>query len=181
MKPVLSALPLVLLSPALTAQPGLGVHEHGVGRLSLALQEQHLVLELMAPAADIVGFEYHPVTDEEQARYRAGLERLQQADALFTLPAAAGCRLERVALAEQEPHSEHEHEHDNGEGDEHQAGHNDILVHYAYHCEQPQALQRLDLALFETFSSFNRIELQAILPTGQLAATLTPEQPQAHW
>ncbi|WP_445398381.1 DUF2796 domain-containing protein [Zobellella sp. An-6] len=185
------ALGLALLPLGLSAQAQLGVHEHGHGQLNLALEQQHLVLELTAPAADIVGFEHEAATDAERAQQAAALEKIRQADALFTLTPAAACRLEKVELAGDE-HDDHDHdqhdEHKHDDHDQHAHGddhddhdHSDVQVHYFYHCEQPQALNRIELSLFEQFPSFNRLEVQGILPSGQVAATLTPAQPQLSW
>lgn len=203
----MSAKPLLFILPLLplTVQALPGVHQHGSGRLSLAQDQQQLMLELFAPAADIVGFEHAPGNAEQRTQYRAALARIQDADRLFTLSGAADCQLLASQLIEQDEdplneaehehdgehhhshddhakhhHDEHEHEHhDNDHHAEH--GHSDILVQYRYQCQQPQALTELSTRLFEQFTSFNHIELQGIVATGQIAATLTPEQPTASW
>lgn len=95
------------------------------------------------------------------------MARARDTASLFTLPAGAGCVPEQAAHVE---HDEHEHEHQ------------DVNLRYAWRCSQPNALNQLDAAgLFKAFPSFSRLELQGILPAGQVAATLTPEQPRASW
>ena len=204
------AFPLALLPLALSAQTQLGVHEHGHGMLNLALDQQQLVLELSAPAADIVGFEHDAATDAEKAQLATAQDKLRQADSLFSLAPAAGCRLEKVELVadeheDQDHHDDHDHDHkhkdkhahgdhqddddhkdqdphhDHDHAEAHGQDHSDVQVHYFYHCGQPDALNRIDVALFEQFPSFNRLEVQGILPSGQVAATLTPAQPQLSW
>ncbi|WP_375054979.1 DUF2796 domain-containing protein [Zobellella sp. DQSA1] len=202
------ALGLALLPLGLSAQTQLGVHEHGYGMLNLALEQGHLVLELTAPAADLVGFEHEAKTEAELAQQAAAMAKIRQADTLFTLSPAASCRLEKVELVKDEHddhHDDHKHDHDHHDehkhdhhdkhahGNDHkdhdhdhdhdhdEHAHSDVQVHYFYHCEQPQVLNRIDVALFEQFPSFNRIEVQGILPSGQVAATLTPEQTQLSW
>ncbi|MFD1008242.1 MULTISPECIES: DUF2796 domain-containing protein [Oceanisphaera] len=191
-KPLLFILPLL----PLTAQALPGVHQHGFGRLSLAQDQQQLMLELFAPAADIVGFEHAPNNAEQHTQYREALARIQNADLLFTLPRAAGCQLIASQLIEQDEdtlneaehehdgehhHDEHEHEHEHDDDHHADHGHSDILVQYRYQCQQPQALTQLSTQLFEQFTSFNNIELQGIVATGQIAATLTSEKPTASW
>lgn len=191
-KPFVLALPLLPFS--LFAQSLPGVHEHGFGRLSLALDQQQLVLELLAPAADIVGFEHAPGNDAEQTQLTAALSRVQQAETLFNLPEAAACRLVESQLVEENAHQheieEHQHadhtEHADENTDKHhdhhdEHGHNDVLVQYRYQCRQPQALNRLATTLFEQFPSLARLELQGIMPSGQIATTLTPERPAFSW
>ncbi len=194
-KPFALALPLLPFS--LLAQPLPGVHEHGFGRLSLALDQQQLVLELLVPAADVVGFEHAPTDEVEQAQLTDALKRVQQADTLFHLPEAAACQLSASRLLEEDTDShaleehadEHGHEHhENEHADEHhhehhddEPGHNDVLVQYRYQCQQPQALNRLSTTLFEQFPSLTRVELQGIVPAGQIATTLSPDQPAFSW
>ncbi|MGO1245964.1 MAG: ZrgA family zinc uptake protein [Oceanisphaera sp.] len=212
-KPLLFTLPLLPLAALAQAQPQahqdtvhqLGVHQHGFGRLSLALDQQQLVLELFAPAADIVGFEHTPNTAEQRTQYQTALTRVQDGDLLFTLPTAAACQLLDSQLIAQHqgdleaaahhhddhPHHDHAHKHEHDEhhashedhDDEHHADHDhsDILVAYRYQCQQPQALTELSTQLFEQFTSFTHIELQGIVPTGQVAASLTPNQATASW
>ncbi|MDP5291272.1 DUF2796 domain-containing protein [Oceanimonas sp. CHS3-5] len=195
------ALAVSLLPAALSANIQLGVHEHGFGQLNLAQDGQGLMLELISPAADIVGFEHNPATSEERAAFAQAINTGLDAAALFTLPAAAGCELEQAAHIEQNNHHGHdehdhdehhdhderhdhdEHEHHEDEHEHHKEhAHQDIQLHYAWQCAQPDALNSLNAAgLFQVFPSFNRIELQGILASGQMAATLTPEQPQANW
>ncbi|MBM7457007.1 hypothetical protein HNR62_002909 [Oceanisphaera litoralis] len=188
------ALVLPLLPFSLFAQSLPGVHEHGFGRLSLALDQQQLVLELLAPAADMVGFEHAPGNDAELAQLTAALNRVQQAETLFALPEAAACRLIDSRLVEEDTHHHQMEEHKHDEHDEHDThgthgthgthdahGHQDVLVQYRYHCRQPQSLDRLSTTLFEQFPSLTRLELQGIVPSGQIATTLTPEQSTFSW
>ncbi|WP_417605928.1 DUF2796 domain-containing protein [Oceanimonas baumannii] len=182
----LKPLVLTLLPFSLLAHTQHGVHEHGFGQLNLAISGQQLALELFSPAADIVGFEHNPVTSEERATFADALQKAQDADALFTLPASAGCVLQQAQHIENNEHAEHghnahdEHEHEHEHHDEH--AHKDIKLSYSWQCSQPDALNQLNAAgLFQQFPSFNRISLQGIAPDTQIAATLTPEQPQANW
>ncbi|MDV2858529.1 DUF2796 domain-containing protein [Oceanimonas sp. CAM02] len=175
LKPLL----FILLPATLSAHAQHGVHEHGFGQLNLVLSQQQLVLELHSPAADIVGFEHNPATGEEQAAYDQALQKAQHAAALFTLPASAGCELQQTRHIEQEDHEHGEHQH---EEHDHEHGHTDIQLHYSWQCSQPDALNALDASgLFTQFPSFHRIELQGIVPAGQIAATLTAQQPGASW
>ena len=46
-----------------------GAHEHGHGHLNLVVDGDQLMIELQAPAADLVGFEHAAKSDEEKAQY----------------------------------------------------------------------------------------------------------------
>ena len=204
----LPLLPLTALAEALpdAHQPSVhqeGVHQHGFGTLSLALNQQQLVLELFAPAADIVGFEHAPQNIEQEQQQAAAFTRVQDANLLFTLPKQAQCSFIKSELLVQDEDELHEDEHEHAKADAHQDeahthdqhsghdhdheddhedhGHSDVLVKYHYQCLQPDALTRLDTQLFTQFASLNHLELQGIVASGQVAATLTPEQAGAAW
>ena len=209
----LLALPLLPLSALAAPLPDAhesgvhqeGAHQHGLGSLSLALNEQQLVLELLAPAADIVGFEHAPQNIEQEQQQAAAFKRVQDANVLFTLPKQAECTFIKSKLIEQDEDALHEDDHQHAKADSHPAksiaadehqnaahdhdhdhdhdehGHSDVLVQYHYQCLQPQALTSLDTQLFKQFASFNKIELQGIIANSQIAATLSPEQTRAAW
>jgi hypothetical protein len=61
---------------------GHGAHEHGHGHLNLVLDGNQLMIELQAPAADLVGFEHAAKSDEEKAQYAKAMAQLKQPDAL---------------------------------------------------------------------------------------------------
>ena len=169
-----------------------GAHEHGHGHLNLVLDGNQLMIELQAPAADLVGFEHAANTDEEKAQYAKAVARLQQPDALFRFDPAAGCKLTQQELqAAKEDHDhehehEHEHEHDKADGahDEHHhddAGHADMVAMYTYTCATPAKLTGLEATLFSLYPSLEKLSVQGILPTGQTAAELTPSANKLGW
>ncbi|WP_323906785.1 DUF2796 domain-containing protein [Aeromonas caviae] len=167
-----------------------GAHEHGHGHLNLVLDGNQLMIELQAPAADLVGFEHAVNTDEEKAQYAKAVARLQQPDALFRFDPAAGCKLTQQELqAAKEDHDhdhEHEHEHDKADGahDEHHhddAGHADMGAMYTYTCATPAKLTGLEATLFSLYPSLEKLSVQGILPTGQTAAELTPSANKLGW
>ncbi|MGL5463191.1 MAG: ZrgA family zinc uptake protein, partial [Aeromonas veronii] len=53
-----------------------GAHEHGHGHLNLVVDGDQLMIELQAPAADLVGFEHAAKSDEEKAQYAKAVARL---------------------------------------------------------------------------------------------------------
>ena len=42
-------------------------HAHGIGELNIVLEGNELAIELISPAANIVGFEHAPSNDEQKA------------------------------------------------------------------------------------------------------------------
>ncbi|WP_429161110.1 DUF2796 domain-containing protein [Aeromonas media] len=169
-----------------------GAHEHGHGHLNLVVDGNQLMIELQAPAADLVGFEHAAKSDEEKAQYAKAVARLQQPDALFRLDPAAGCKLTQQELqAAKEDHDhehdhDHDHDHDKAASDEHEhhhdeAGHADLGAMYTYTCATPAKLTGLEATLFSLYPSLEKLSVQGILPTGQTAAELTPSANKLSW
>src|SRR5690349_4297179 len=114
---VLVAVATLLTASSAIAQEHkeLGPHQHGVGRLNIAIENNNVEMDLDAPGADIVGFESTAKTDEQKAALQAGLQKLKDAAALYKFPSAAGCSvIEADAKVET---AEHEHGHAHGKKD----------------------------------------------------------------
>lgn len=167
-----------------------GAHEHGHGQLNLVLDGNQLMLELQAPAADLVGFEHLAKSDKEKAQYAKALALLQQPDTLFRFDPAAGCKLsgQDLQTAKEEHDHDHDHDHDKAAGKEHEhhhdhdeAGHADMGAMYTYTCAAPDKLSGLEATLFTVYPSLEKLSVQGILPTGQTAAELTPSANKLSW
>ncbi|MDA7088171.1 DUF2796 domain-containing protein [Pseudomonas sp. SA3-5] len=178
MRRTLLALPFALLPLALAQadehQHGsLAKHQHGIASLNVALDGNTLEIQLESPAMNIVGFEHAASSEADQALVAAAKAKLEQPLQLFNLPAAADCSLTQSAL-----HSplfaSAAHTEDAQDADGH--GHSDVDADYSFHCNQPDALQVLDLsALFIQFPATHRIAVQLIGRSGQQGAELSPK------
>jgi len=155
----------------------LGAHEHGVAQLNAVLDGQTLELELESPAMNLVGFEHEPSSAADKAKVAAARRQLEQPQALFGL-AAGGCSVSEQELHsplfEEDRHAEHD-DHDSGHAHDEDSEHSEIHAHYRLDCQQPGALQRLDLGeLFKRFPATEKIQVQLIGPSGQQGVELTP-------
>lgn len=169
---------------------GHGAHEHGHGHLNLVLDGNQLMIELQAPAADLVGFEHAAKSNEEKAQYAKAMAQLKQPDALFRFDPAAGCKLTLQELQAAKEDHDHDHDHDHnhqksdGKHDEHHhddAGHADMGAMYTYTCATPAKLTGLEATLFSVYPSLEKLSVQGILPSGQTAAELTPSANKLNW
>ncbi len=99
----------------------LDAHEHGVGQLNIAFDGDQIAMELHAPGADIVGFEYEAKTAEDRAKVDAAVATLARPLDLFALPAAAGCSVVQASasLESEEDHDDHGHEDHADDHDDH--------------------------------------------------------------
>ena len=191
MRRLLLALPFALL-PGFVLAAGqhdhdhdhhdrLGAHEHGAAELDAALDGSMLEIELRSPAMNLVGFEHAPSSDADKRKIADARERLEQPDALFGLPAAAGCKLAETELESPLFEGEaHDHDHGDEHDGDHESQHSEIHAHYHFDCATPQAIQALDLqALFKAFPGTKKIQAQLIGPNGQRGAQLDADQPRA--
>ena len=180
--PLLAALSPLNIS-AHEHEHSLAAHVHGIATLDIALEGQVLELQLHSPAMNIVGFEYQPRSAADKKKVRAAERLLTNEQTLMSLTPAAGCALTSVTLDNdltEQQHSDHDHDqkHDAAE----QQAHNDIAVHYVFHCATPQQLKHIDLAnFFSAFPATEKINVQLITEQAQQGAVLTPSSTALNW
>ena len=193
----MKVLPL-LIATAITATPviaeetrQLDAHEHGVGQLDIAIDGQQIAMELHAPGADIVGFEYAAESAKDLAAVDAAVAKLSAPLALFVLPEAAGCRIVEASagLESDEEHEEHGDEHPDDEHDEHghdddghddhadEAGHTEFHAEYLLNCAEPSAITGINFAYFGSFPNALEVEVQIITDTGATSFEVERDAP----
>jgi len=203
----MKALPF-LIATAITATPviaeetrQLDAHEHGVGQLDIAIDGQQIAMELHAPGADIVGFEYAAESPKDLAAVDAAVAKLSAPLALFVLPEAAGCSIVEASagLESEEEHEEHgdehadderahdehakdehgEHGHDEDGHDVHadESGHTEFHAEYLLNCAEPSAITGIDFAYFGSFPNALAVEVQIITDTGATSFEVERDAP----
>ncbi|MDR9826859.1 DUF2796 domain-containing protein [Vibrio sp. FNV 38] len=121
-----------------------GAHVHGEVELNIAQDANELLIEIIAPGADVVGFERAPTTEQEKQTLQAAIALLEQPMKLFTLPASASCSVEYVAVShslggDEHDHGEHDHahdekhDHDAHDHEDHDHAHHDDHAHDEKH------------------------------------------------
>lgn len=194
-------LPLLLLGCATSAlaegNRQLDAHEHGVGELDIAIDGNVVAMELHAPGADIVGFEYAAESAEDRAAIDAALATLARPLELFQIPAAAECgvtqasaELESEEAHEDHDHDEHEHEHEEEHAehdhDEHDheeehadgASHTEFHAEYMLACGNPGALTEIGFPYFDTFENARELEVQLVTTAGAQAFEVERSEPK---
>jgi hypothetical protein len=163
-----------------------GKHEHGVASLSLAVDNKSLEISLDSPAANLVGFEHQPSTDEQSQQVAKVKAQLENPTSLFDIPAAAECSLTKTelqaALMQVSSDSEtakpehkqagdkHEHEHE-----EH--AHSDIEATWQFTCAKPAELGSLSTKLFAAFPAIKKLNVEWL--NGDKASAVSLEQDAA--
>jgi hypothetical protein len=169
-------------------------HVHGVAHLNVALEGNNLYIELSSPAANIVGFEHHPRTEEQKAAVKTAIETLEAGEKLFALSTDTGGRLVKANVqtdvengSDHEPGQSHAHDHakssQEAEVEEHQHGedheaddherHSEFKAEYHFVCKTPQKLTLIEVNLFRVFPGIEYIEVQLLTDTKQSALELT--------
>ena len=119
-----SAALLACLATPLVAEDArqLDAHEHGVGQLDIAIEGTEIAMELHAPGADIVGFEYEAESAVDRGAVDAAVAILARPLDLFLLSDAAACSVVRASagLESEADHDDHaEDDHDEHGHEEH--------------------------------------------------------------
>ena len=163
-----------------------GKHEHGVASLSLAVDNKGLEISLDSPAANLVGFEHQPSTDEQSQQVAKVKAQLENPTSLFDIPAAAECSLTKTELQaalmqissdsetakpeHKQAGEKHEHEHE-----EH--AHSDIEATWQFTCTKPAELGSLSTKLFAAFPAIKKLNVEWL--NGDKASAVSLEQDAA--
>ncbi|MGI9421483.1 MAG: DUF2796 domain-containing protein, partial [Geminicoccaceae bacterium] len=161
----------------------LGAHEHGHSALNIAIEGDRIEMELIAPGADIVGFEHAAESAEDKAAVEQAEERLGEPLHLFAFSPDAGCSVESasVEIEGEEHHDKHGDEaHAEGDHEEHEgeASHNEFHAAYTLTCSVPDALDGIDFAaFFDSFAGAEEVEVTVISEKGQSSYEVERDAP----
>ncbi len=148
-------------------------HEHGKVTLNIAIEGSTLVVELDAPAINVVGFEHAPRTQSEKAAAGQATQFIRGGHALLGFPPAAECHFQRAEFTE--PHWEDPA----AEAAEAAGGHQDNEEHedydakFTYHCEHPSALGWLEPCLLAKLLNVTEARVNLITASGQRSESVT--------
>jgi Protein of unknown function (DUF2796) len=170
---------IVLAFPALADEHRqLGPHEHGHGKLNIAIENGEVSMDLDVPGADIIGFEHEPSTPEQKAAFEAGKAKLTDALSLFKMPAAAGCAVKEAKVSIE---GEHEEEAPKGTTasarETGEAHHSDFNVDYKLQCQSVAKLTAIEFGYFKAFAGAQVLEVTIISPKGQNSYEVTRDKP----
>jgi hypothetical protein len=144
----------------------LGAHQHGHGRLDVAIEGNTLQAELEVPGADIVGFEHPATTDADKRKIAAARKELADPSSLLAVPAQAGCRLTsaKVAIEGEEASAHHEQKHAGHEGE---AIHSEFHFAFAFDCASVTAITQINFPYFKKFPNAQELDVTLITNKGQ--------------
>lgn len=197
---------LSLSSISVMAEDGFRQHEahvHGSVEFNIAQDGQNLLVEILAPGADVVGFEHAPKNEQQTDTLNAAITNLNNADSILKLMPSAGCSLVSADINHtlggdhEAHHADHENDHDAHDHDTHahdhhahdeehahsghdHAEHHDDSAHgafniaYEYQCENVAKLSQIDTDWFKIFPATQAIHVNLLTDSAQLAVELKP-------
>lgn len=150
-------------------------HVHGAAEMEIVQDGKGLSISLYSPLQNVLGFEHSPKTDAERVKARRVVS-LFKANGLFAFSPEAQCKSTDHKLV-----SDILNPHTHGAADDHhhhdsQGGHSDFRASFEFECENPAQLKVIEVRVFRQFPSFEKIEVQALFPSGQKGASLTPKK-----
>lgn len=139
-------------------------HEHGVATMHLTMVEHDVLIEVISPAYNALGFESKP-NNTQQKQLKQTFAKINQGK-LVEVNKTALCHLEtkraRNPFADSENNSSH----------------NDVSFEYKFHCEHPEKIANVNAAnLFKAWPHLNTLRVEWIYKDHQSAITLKPETP----
>ncbi|RJG42059.1 ZrgA family zinc uptake protein [Motilimonas pumila] len=110
-----------------------GAHEHGAANIDLILAATEIAIQWRTPAANLLGFEHKPKTDEQHKAVKQANATLADFNNVLALPASAECKLLKYDVAGlafetagHDKHDDHHDDHDKEHGhDKHDDHHDD--------------------------------------------------------
>jgi len=169
-------IPLMLVPVAFAQQP----HQHGVVALNVAIDQRVLFIELITPLHDAAGFEHWPPGDEgEQAALDRAVGVMSDPHSVFSIPAAAKCKLKEVdvklpgdiSAAGDDFSAEPTAPDPEGEA------HVDLTILYRFKCKAPANLAQIRVHLFRLFPDLQSIQANLITDTEQNFQDLSFAEP----
>ncbi|HEV7929009.1 MAG TPA: DUF2796 domain-containing protein [Nitrosospira sp.] len=172
-----------------------GAHVHGLAALEIAIDIDTVHVNLITPLNNLVGFEHAPGNEKQRQAVKSMASKLHRAEDLFILTPAAQCRLTSVKLESPAlspellmPVPSVGKSIDTNAGGTGNASrtelhdvHGELEAAWQFQCSNPQALQGMDVKLFQTFPGLQRLDAAVASPKGQASASLSPKSTQVRW
>ena len=147
-------------------------HEHGVGQLEVAIEGQKIAIDLHAPGADIIGFEYVAESSKDRKAVDTAITILGKPLDLFLISSDAKCNVMQAAAELESDDEQDEH-------DEHQekSAHTEFHASYILNCMNIAAMTEIKFAYFDLFPNAKELEVQMISDVGAFTFEIEREEP----
>lgn len=155
------------------------IHNHGAGRMTVAIEEGAVQVHLTSPAVNFLGFEYSPTSQSEVDSVVASKAVLSSPENVLSIQ-GSNCSINSVQVSVLGPagrsmvtqeHHDQEHHDDGSEPNEH----SEISAEYLFSCTDNQVPDSVNVHLFARFPGLQRIEVNWVSESGQGAGILLPK------
>lgn len=172
----------LLGQPAAAQIVQVAAHDHGTVTLNVVQEGTQVLVELVSPKVNLLGFEHVPATPEEQQAVASVEAALLDAEEWVRVDGeqctATGGQL--LASSADEDHEDHDHDHDHDTAADAGVEHEDYAVSFAYTCSTA-ALRGVTFTAFSRYPGIATVALQWVLEAGAGAQTLTPDAASARF
>jgi Protein of unknown function (DUF2796) len=144
-------------------------HQHGMGRLDIAIDGATISMALEAPADDIVGFEHVAKSAADLAKVEAAKAKLTAPLALFELSKAAGCAVQKAEVKFETEAKGKKDAHD---------GHAEVTAEYTLACTNTAEVKAIEFLYFKAFKGAQALKVNLIGPAAQTAFEVTRKKPR---
>ncbi|GAA6137426.1 hypothetical protein NBRC116583_11730 [Arenicella sp. 4NH20-0111] len=165
------------------------IHNHGAGRMTVAIEEGAVQVHLTSPAVNFLGFEYSPTSQSEVDSVVASKAVLSSPENVLSIQ-GSNCSISRVQVSvlgpagrprvTQEHHDQEHHDQEHHDQEHHGDGrepneHSEIAAEYLFSCTDNQVPDSVNVHLFARFPGLQKIEVNWVSESGQGAGILLPK------
>ncbi len=182
------------LAPSMSSVAGeLDAHQHGHGTVNMVIDGSALLIELIVPGADIVGFEHAPSVAAERTAMAAAKERLSNPLSLFPVAPKAGCTVESADVSvegvgdgdaeiadkdDSHDHDDDSHDHDKEHSQEKGQVHSVFHAEYKLTCKEPDLIDEIRTSFFVQFPRSRELTVNMIVGDEQSLREIDRDDPR---
>lgn len=145
-------------------------HAHGTAHVGIAVDGSQAMIEIIAPADGIYGFEHEPRTDAERTRRRFEIARLMNTlPQLVRFDPALGCRFGTPRLDEGDAH---DHAHDDAD----EGTHAEVHVEVRVTCARALGGSDVRFSFTRHFPAVHTLEVQALTDQGETGVRIANDR-----
>ena len=174
------------LSVLATTARAEGAHEHGIADLLIAVDNNAIMVRLESPAANLLGFETAPESDQDRATARQLINDLEKGGLIRIKDAAGQCTVTspswstelftEASLDVTAASTGDDHAHDHHHNDDNQHPHADMDIEWQAQCNTVPV--RIEHTLFTRFEALHDLRISLIDAQGQRAWKVDSSGPQ---
>lgn len=162
------ALTSLLMCLSFSAPLHAEVHSHGQGQVLIAQQNNQWVIELILPAADVLGFEHAPETQQQKNTIKQFKALTKSPENFVSLQPSCELVSKDLTLPSEKHDEHHGHGHENKHEKE---SHGDVQLSIEYRCLSQ--LEGITFPILKAYQSLATLSVEWITDNGQGATKVT--------